>query len=642
MESINCKKPFSEIFFKSLSFLLLIVYLVCGIFIFRDYGASSDEYNQIEAGHITWAAICEKLGKETPEFKNLPKLTDYYNRYYGQAATFPTVIIEALKGFSLDISTVLRLRHIWNFTLYFTGLVCLSILMKLRHKRDDVVFFLLLMHILTPRLFGEAFYNDRDVMLLSLMWISLLSYELFTRRPGILTALLCGAFFALAVNTRFFALVLVLLPLIRLFRPDQQKRQYNLIMIGSTLFFWYLFTPLFWSSLIPELTAAFRTFATGKQRTQETAGMANILFFGRYYPENALPIFYLPLWIFISTPLIPQILTVIGLVKSFRSKPDLMDRFMGTFLCLGIAAVMLIRPVLYNGWRHMYFFYVPIFWFAAAGLSRLLSMPSKLFRRGSICLILISALWSVYRIINLHPYEYVYLNPLFQNRLADFDRDYWRLSTRECLEWLDKQETEEFSVGETNESLDNTLIALLPNQRTKISIRNYNALHRVQPEYLVFNYSGMIGNDKTFPFYDSIHTTERDGVRLAEIFQRISQTPVEIAQIIPSIPEAADGNFETEWRSRRPQNPEDSLIIEFTGPTTLSGLSLIPGEDEREYARSPEVSVSEDGIIWEPLSINVSGLFDITFPQTETQWLKIRNSQDADVHWSIREIYFYN
>lgn len=627
--------------FKLLILLLLAAYLFSGIVIFRNYGAASDEINQIEAGHITWAALCERFGKEPPDFGNLPKLKDYYNRYYGQAATFPTVIIEALKGFSLDSSTVLRLRHIWNFTLYFTGLVCLGILMKLRHKRDDVVFFLLLMHILTPRLFGEAFFNDRDVMLISLMWISLLSYELFTRRPGILTALFCGVFFALAVNTRFFALVLVLLPIINIFRPGQQKKQYNLIMIGSTLFFWYLFTPLFWSSLIPELTAAFRTFATGKQRTQETGGMASILFFGRYYPEKALPIYYLPLWIFISTPLIPQILTAVGLVKSFRSKQDLMDRFMGTFLCLGIAAVMLIRPVLYNGWRHMYFFYVPIFWFAAAGLSHLFSMPSKLFRRGAIFLILVSALWSTTRILTLHPYEYIYLNPLFQNRLADFDRDYWRLSTRECLEWLDEQETEEFSVGETNESLDNTLIALLPDHRAKISIRNYNALHRVQPDYLIFNYSGMIGNDKSFPLYDRIYTVERDRTKLAEIYQRVPDFYPEISQIAPSAPEITDSDLTAEWRSERPQNPEDSLILRFAGPTTLSGLSLAPGEDEQEYPRSPEVSISTDGETWTPLPLTISGLFDLSFPTVTTEWLRIRNTEPADFHWSVREIYFY-
>lgn len=635
------QKIMTENIYKILILLLLAAFLCAGIMIFRDYGAASDEINQIEAGHITWTAFCERFGKEPPVFGNLPKLKDYYNRYYGQAAAFPTVIIEALKNFTLDVSTILRIRHLWNFAVYFIGMICLGILVKLCFHRNDIVFCILLMHILTPRLFGETFINDRDVMLVSLMWISLLCYELFARRPSILSALLCGLFFALAINKRFFALVLVLLPVIRLFRTDHQKRLYNLVMIGSTLFFWYLFTPLFWGNLFPELAAAFRTFATGKQRTQETGGMASILFFGTYYPENALPVCYLPLWIFISTPLVPQILTAAGLVKSFRSKPNLMDCFMGTLLCLGIAAVMLIRPVLYNGWRHMYFFYVPIFWFAAAGLSRLFSMPAKIYRRGAICLILISALWSASRIITLHPYEYIYLNPLFQNRLADFDRDYWRLSTRECLEWLDKQETEEFSVGETNESLDNTLISLLPDRREKISIRNFNALHRLQPDYLIFNYSGTIGSDKIFPLYDEVRAVERDGTKLAGIYQRVPDFHAEISQIIPAAPEINDSDLSTEWRSKRPQDPEDSLIIRFTEPTGLSGLSLAPGSDETEYARSPEVSISPDGETWTPLQLTISGLFDLTFPTVTTEWLRIRNTEPSDFHWSVREIYFY-
>ncbi|MBQ6503444.1 MAG: discoidin domain-containing protein [Flexilinea sp.] len=635
------KRNTNEIIWRFLTAVFLMVFLYNGIITFRDYGAASDEINQIEAGHITWTAVCERLGKEPPDFGNLPKLKDYYNRYYGQAATFPTVIIEALKGFSLDVSTVLRLRHLWNFLVYFSALVCLGILIKLHHKREDVVFFLLLMHILAPRLFGETFINDRDVMLVSLMWISLLSYELFTRRPGILTALLCGAFFALAVNTRFFALVLVLLPLFGLICPDRQKRRYNLVLIGSAFFFWYLFTPLFWGNLIPELTAAFRTFATGEQRTQETGGMASILFFGKHYPENALPIYYLPVWIFISTPLIPQILAAVGLTQGFRSKADRMDRFMSVFLCLGILAVMLIRPVLYNGWRHMYFFYVPIFWFTADGLNIIFSIKEKIYSRIMICLILISAVWSASRIIALHPYEYVYLNPLFQNRLADFDRDYWRLSTRECLEWLDKQEAEKFSVGETNESLDNALIALLPEVREKISIRNYNALHRVQPDYLIYNYSDTVGNSMEFPLYEQIHAVERDGTKLAEIYRRHPGLHTNISQHTPAAREIIDGDLSTEWRSDTPQNPEDSLIIEFTEPTILTGLSLAPGDDEREYARSPEVSISPDGETWEPLPLTVSGLFDLSFPQTTTKWLRIRNTEPADVHWSVREIYFY-
>ena len=70
-------------FWEALTVLLLAAYLVCGVKIFRDYGASTDENNQIQAGHITWIAVCEFFGKPAPDFGNLPKLKDYYNRYYG-------------------------------------------------------------------------------------------------------------------------------------------------------------------------------------------------------------------------------------------------------------------------------------------------------------------------------------------------------------------------------------------------------------------------------------------------------------------------------------------------------------------------------------------------------------------------------
>ena len=314
--------------YKWMTVLLLVLFFCSGIRIFRDYGASSDEINQIRAGHITWTAICERIGKPAPDFGNLPKLKDYYNRYYGQAATFPTVIIEALKNFSLDISTILRIRHLWNFLMYFCGVVCFGLLVKMRFHRDDVVFLLLLIHILMPRLFGDAFYNDRDVLLISLFWISLLCFECFRLKPGILRGVLFAFFSAVTINTRLFGMFLILLPLCLLFSTGFTKKKHIWPVLGMIFVFWYVITPVFWGNFIRELAAAFRMLAAGQQRTQETNGTAEILFFGRYYKETGLPFYYLPLWIFISTPVIPQTICWIGLFQGFRKKTDLIDRFM--------------------------------------------------------------------------------------------------------------------------------------------------------------------------------------------------------------------------------------------------------------------------------------------------------------------------
>ncbi len=624
-----------------MTLLLAAAYLLCGLKIHRDYGATPDEKNQIEAGHITWTAICERFGKAVPEFENLPKLEDYYNRYYGQAATFPTVLIEALRGFSLHNSTIIRMRHLWNFMLFYAGALCFGALVWLRFRREDTVFFIILLYILTPRLFGDAFYNDRDALLVSLFWIALLGFEWFRRKPGILPAVFCGFFFGLTINTRFFGLVLVFLPILYLCGRGPEKKRAALLIPLLALLFWYLFTPLFWGNFPVRFAEAFRMFSSGTQRTQETGGMARVLFFGRYYFENALPFFYLPIWIFISTPLVPQLLTVCGLVSFFRGKRDITDRFMLAFLCLGIAAVMVIRPVLYNGWRHLYFFYVPVFFFAAKGLDHLLSRERKAITLSAAVLAVLSALYTGYRIAALHPYEYIYLNPLFQARERGFDRDYWRLSSTECMKWLRKTEPGEISIGEYNGSLDNIVPGLPPDPAHHLEISRYNALHRYPSEYLIYNFSGETGNEKTIPLYSPVYTAERDHVKLAEVFRRLPEVNPETARITPEMREAADGDPETIWSSAGFQDPETALVIEFTEPAVLKGLSVLPGEDEREYARNPEVSVSSDGENWTVLPVMVTGLFDLSFPETETRWLRLRCTEAADIGWSIREIYFY-
>ena len=136
---------------------------------------------------------------------------------------------------------------------------------------------------------------------------------------------------------------------------------------------------------------------------------------------------------------------------------------------------------------------------------------------------------------------------------------------------------------------------------------------------------------------------ERDGIKLAEVYKRYPVLEPSIRSISPDYPEMIDGeiDLELEWRSTRLQNDEDELVIEFTDKTTLSGIALLPGDDEHEYARSPEVSISDDGKTWETVPATVSNLFDLSFSPIETRWIRIKNTKPADVHWSFREILFY-
>ncbi len=87
--------------------------------------------------------------------------------------------------------------------------------------------------------------------------------------------------------------------------------------------------------------------------------------------------------------------------------------------------------------------------------------------------------------------------------------------------------------------------------------------------------------------------------------------------------------------------PVIRIEIEPEKPYELRGLSLLPGDDEREYARSPEVAVSENGKDWEVIPSETVGLLDTVFEPVTTKYLRLRNTEPSDFNRSIREIEFY-
>ena len=640
--------------------MALALFFVCGLRIFRDYGATPDEMIQVDGGHIFWRTLMRGLHRPYPAaFDELPELENYVNRYYGQAATFPTVLLEAFRGFRLHSSTIIRIRHFWNFLSYFAGLCCFSLVLSRLYEDRKVCLFTVIQAMLLPRIFGDIFYNDRDIMLLSWVMISLAVFCLFVYRPGWFTGFLCGTAFGIAINTRIFGLVLLIFP--ALYFLFIGKRKYLIPFLAAMAAVWLLFYPIAWDHPLRTIPEAFLHLST-RQRSLETNNNATMLFFGEAVKENRLPLYFIPVYIFITTPLVTSlaaaagIFTVIreltrGKVSAMRdtapgsriTAPGL-RMIVSCGMVIILAAVLLIgavfRLTFYNGWRHLYFLYLPVLWLFSAGIDRLLKGNSPV-RYGTAALIIVSFIFGILWIRQVHPYEIIYLNPLFRSREGDFDRDYWRLSTTECLEWIGRQESEMISVGEYNGSLDNAAVGLMPELRSRLYIQHYLALHRYPPEYLIFNYSGTIGNEKEIPLYEPVYSVVRDHIKLAEVYKRISAANIRPSEMTPNVSEVIDGLPETQWRSDVSQSEGLEFVFTFEEPVLLTGMSVLPGDDEREYAREPQVSVSEDGVSWTDLPVTVTGLFDLSFPETMTSRLRLRCAGDSDLHWSIRDIYYY-
>ena len=74
--------------------------------------------------------------------------------------------------------------------------------------------------------------------------------------------------------------------------------------------------------------------------------------------------YYLPLWIFISTPLLYLVLGIAGMAASVRSLArtrgfscDVPSLLPLMWFFLPVAMVVVFRPTLYDGWRQLYFIY---------------------------------------------------------------------------------------------------------------------------------------------------------------------------------------------------------------------------------------------------------------------------------------------
>ena len=90
MNLLNYTKRYFES--KILIFLFLAIYLLSGIFIFKDYGISFDENINRFNGFVSLKYIFQKLGVDinlSLFVNNLPNLADYVDKAYGVAFDLP-------------------------------------------------------------------------------------------------------------------------------------------------------------------------------------------------------------------------------------------------------------------------------------------------------------------------------------------------------------------------------------------------------------------------------------------------------------------------------------------------------------------------------------------------------------------------
>ena len=272
-----------------------------------------------------------------------------------------------------------------------------------------------------------------------------------------------GVTMALALSTRilgiFLVAVFVLVMFILLIQVP--KRWMGILsttiltlagMLGFTMWFW----PIMRTNPLAGLVTAFTYMSHYPYNPPN-------LYFGTFIDAAKLPWHYLPVWMSITNPLLVTISVLVGqvvIVLQFVRTSGLKNllRSMVEFLLHRpdwiaivawgygpIAAIILFKSILYDGWRQVFFIYPAFVLLACAGIQAIYRLipqqvrwhrPLQFALTGLIVIGLVEPVWFMVR---QHPHENVYFNQLAGDPATlryRFEMDYWGLSYKQAIDAL--------------------------------------------------------------------------------------------------------------------------------------------------------------------------------------------------------------
>ena len=452
---------------KKISFLLFTIFFFIGILTFKDYGISVDEEFHRSVGFY-W--LNQLLGftpfeelKNTAAFKfenisgfTLPQAE--INSFYGVIFDLPAAFLEVVLKFN-DSKEYFQLRHLLNFILFFVASIFFYKLLLNRFTNYNIALIGTLFFVLSPRIYGHSFFNNKDLVFLSLVTIALFFCFKSLEKITYKNLLIFSLFSAICTSSRILGIFLPLSFIIFYalsFLSNNKNKNYLMhivFFIITYCIFLIIFWPTLWTNPVGNFFTAFEYFVyMGGNFDQNT------FFNGQYINVNFLPYTYIFTWILITTPLLYIILFLFGYFQIFKrffikfinikTNTDYYDLWRGSnekkdlFILFNITVIILywitFNVLLYTGWRQIYFiniFLIYISTFAFYKISIILKSKNKkkiLFIAISFYLAFIT-----YKMITYHPYQNLYFNNLFKNQVNEkFEVDYWGLSGREFLENL--------------------------------------------------------------------------------------------------------------------------------------------------------------------------------------------------------------
>ncbi|MBL7755062.1 MAG: hypothetical protein JNM44_11345 [Chitinophagaceae bacterium] len=424
-----------------LIYFFLIILLVVGSLLVRDFGISWDEDAQIAIGQKSYDYLT----------KGDKSLFTFCDRDYGVGFELP---VYAFQQLFKDPKSMYYFRHACVHLFFLLGVFFFykSLLLLFRSQKNRYALALLgvLFLIFSPRIYAESFYNSKDIVLLSASCLYFYALLRCIQKPDWKATLVFAMATAYLIDIRIvgilhFAMAFVWFMYRIITASDQRKnwiRMGVIFSVGTPLIL-YLIWPYLYENPFERFWNAYRSM-------KQFRWNFDVVFMGEVMLSSKIPWYYSLGWIAVTTPVLYLVLGGVGILTSFvkavRSKlqdaPSLnaltaLGLFAGPLL-----ATILFHSVLYDGWRQLYFVYPFFLVLAVYGFYQLGQLAPLVFQRWLAWITATQFIMVIWFIVQHHPFQMVYFNELpakgRQELLMNYDRDYWGLSYRQAYEQLNR------------------------------------------------------------------------------------------------------------------------------------------------------------------------------------------------------------
>jgi hypothetical protein len=432
---------------KHIGIVLLVLVSVIGLINYDNYGISWDEEAQRQMGIVSYDYV----------FSGNKALNTFDCRTYGVAIELPLVIIEKALGLQ-DSRTIYLTRHLLTHFLFLISAFCCFLLIDFLYKNKVLASIGFLLYILSPVLYAHSFFNSKDLSSAAMFMICFYLNVIAFSKLKIKYFLLLGIGVGLLINIRIigiflFCCILFFLLLDLLLANKNKIETIKKIKLALTFFVatiltLYISWPFLWENPIANFIYAFNNMA-------KFPWDSSVWFKGQFFKVANLTWDYIPVWFVITTPLYYLIAGLGGIILlfiNFFKKPfsfisNTLNRNNLLFIICFVApvlAVIILKSVLYDGWRQLFFIYPSFVLLVVYAIHYMLQTKLKK--------IIISITFIYFGYIALfmianNPFQQVYFNELMNKSpeyiRSQFELDYWGASYKQSLEYILKEDKSE-------------------------------------------------------------------------------------------------------------------------------------------------------------------------------------------------------